>query len=219
MLVAELVFRIFAQIVPNRVPAGSGSMPTWQFYMNGNRRDGTPFALHQHAFGGMGARPGLDGLASVSFPYSVRDVSVEWSEAETPIEIERRELIADSGGAGQWRGGLGEELVLRTTAESDVDHSDPIIFSGTAGRMRTPAEGLFGGGNGSVAEIGVGGKLLNATASPSSRIPAAQEIKLRLPGGGGYGDPSKRDPAHVRNDLRNGYISEEGARKHYGWKG
>jgi N-methylhydantoinase B len=66
-LVAELVFRIFAQMVPDRVPAGSGSMPTWQFYMSGRRRDGTPFALHQHAFGGMGARPGLDGLASVSF--------------------------------------------------------------------------------------------------------------------------------------------------------
>src|SRR5260370_17532235 len=83
-------------------------MPTWQFYINGVERDGEAFALHQHAFGGMGGRPGMDGLASVSFPYNVRDVSVEWAELETPIFFERRELIVDSGGAGRWRGGPGE---------------------------------------------------------------------------------------------------------------
>ena len=94
MLVSELVFRILAEIAPDRVPADSGAMPTWQFYVNGFRRNGEGFALHQHAFGGQGGRPGADGLPAVSFPYNVRNVSVEWSETETPILFERRELIA-----------------------------------------------------------------------------------------------------------------------------
>ena len=72
MLVSELMFRVLSRIAPDRVPADSGSMPTWQFYVNGVRPDGEAFALHQHAFGGMGGRPGDDGLASVSFPYNVR---------------------------------------------------------------------------------------------------------------------------------------------------
>ena len=63
MLVSELMFRILAEIAPDRAPADSGSMPTWQFYVNGVKRDGEAFALHQHAFGGMGGRPGMDGLA------------------------------------------------------------------------------------------------------------------------------------------------------------
>ena len=113
MLVSELMFRVLSRIAPDRVPADSGSMPTWQFYVNGVRPDGEAFALHQHAFGGMGGRPGDDGLASVSFPYNVRDVSIEWSEMETPVLYEARELIADSGAAGEFRGGLGQELILQ----------------------------------------------------------------------------------------------------------
>ena len=96
MLVSELMFRVLSRIAPDRVPADSGSMPTWQFYVNGVRPNGEAFALHQHAFGGMGGRPGDDGLTSVSFPYNVRDVSIEWSEMETPVLYEARELIADS---------------------------------------------------------------------------------------------------------------------------
>ena len=94
-------------------------MPTWQFYVNGSWRDGEGWALHQHAFGGMGGRPGADGLGAISFPYNVRNVSVEWSETETPVLFLRRELITDSGGAGHWRGGLGEELVMTVLEQRD----------------------------------------------------------------------------------------------------
>src|SRR5262249_60313448 len=87
MLVSELMFRILAEIAPDRVPADSGSMPTWQFYVNGARRDGEAFALHQHAFGGMGARPGADGLAATSFPYNVRDGPIRGAEAGTPASF------------------------------------------------------------------------------------------------------------------------------------
>lgn len=213
-LVGELVFRIFAEIVPSRVPADSGAVPTWQFYVNGARRDSSPFALHQHAFGGMGARPGRDGLASVSFPYNVRDVSVEWSEHETPILFEKRELITDSGGAGQWRGGLGEELVLR--AGQDIDPSQALVLSGSAGRMQNPAQGLFGGRSGAPGAIFAGERRLAATASPEVSIHSEETLRLLLPGGGGYGDPAKRDRALIDRDLRNGYITPEAARSTYG---
>jgi len=217
MLVGELMFRIFSRIVPDRVPADSGSVPTWQFYLNGMRRNGEPFALHQHAFGGMGGRPGKDGLASVSFPYNVRDVSAEWSETETPLLFEKRELITDSGGAGQWRGGLGEELVIRSLETSDIDPEHPLDLSGSAGRMKNPASGLLGGLEGSLASIRVGVNPLRPTASPSAKLKLGEELVMRLPGGGGYGDPLKRDRGAVERDIKNGYISLEAARRFYGY--
>jgi N-methylhydantoinase B len=218
MLVSELMFRILCEIAPDRVPADSGSMPTWQFYVNGVRRGGEAFALHQHAFGGMGARPGADGLASVSFPYNVRDVSVEWSELETPLMIERRELIADSGGAGQWRGGLGEELVLRAV-EGKVDPAKPIVLSGSAGRMRFAPEGLFGAGPGALGRIEVNGTPIAPSSSPEVTLRVGDVVRLLLPGGGGHGDPRRRERALIERDLANGYVTPEAARLDYGYEG
>jgi N-methylhydantoinase B len=217
MLVSELMFRILAEVAPDRVPADSGSMPTWQFYVNGTRRDGEPFALHQHAFGGMGARPGRDGLASVSFPYNVRDVSVEWSELETPLLFEKRELLPDSGGPGRWRGGLGEEMVLRAAGEGRVDPTKPVVLSGSAGRMQFPPAGVFGGGAGGFGRIEVGGTPIAPTSSPEIVFTSRDVVRLALPGGGGYGPPRERDRALVESDLRNGYITPDGAARDYGW--
>jgi N-methylhydantoinase B len=218
-LIAELMFRAFAQVVPDRVPADSGSLPVWQFYVAGVRRSGAAFALHQHAFGGMGGRPGRDGLASLSFPYNVRDVSVEWSEMETPVLIDRRELLADSGGPGQWRGGLGEEFVLRTFPGGDVDRAKPLILSGSAGRMRFPPQGLFGGRPGALCRIDVNDTPMRPTSSPEIAFRATDVVRLRLPGGGGYGDPARRDRQLIESDLRNGYVTPEAARGDYGWDG
>jgi N-methylhydantoinase B len=217
-LVGELMFRVFAEMVPSRVPADSGAVPTWQFYLNGSRADGAPFALHQHAFGGMGARPGRDGLASVSFPYNVRDVSVEWSEHETPVIFEKRELIVDSGGVGQWRGGLGEELIIRPrlTGPEPASHG-PMVLSGSAGRMRNPAKGLLKGQPGSLGAINVGDIALDATASPAAVVAPGETLQFLLPGGGGYGDPALRNRAQIESDLRNGYISAEAARRDYNY--
>jgi len=214
MLVSELMFRILADIAPDRVPADSGSMPTWQFYVNGTRTNGEPFALHQHAFGGMGGRPGLDGLASVSFPYNVRDVSVEWSEMETPLMFEKRELIADSGGAGQWRGGLAEEMVIRAMPDR-VDPRAPIVLSGSAGRMQFPPAGALGGRSGALGRIEVNGRATPSSSSPEIVFGPNDVVRLLLPGGGGYGDPKKRDRRLIERDLKNGYVTGEAAARDY----
>lgn len=211
MLVSELMFRALAKIAPDRVPADSGSMPTWQFYVNGLRPSGEAFALHQHAFGGMGGRPGRDGLAAVSFPYNVRDVSIEWSETETPILYEARELIPDSGGAGEFRGGLGQELVLRAYP-GGVAAGRPLVLSGSAGRMRTPPRGLLGGGDGALARIEVNGHPIAPTSSPEITFGEGDVVRLALPGGGGWGEPARRDPAMIAADLEDGYVTQTGRR-------
>jgi N-methylhydantoinase B/oxoprolinase/acetone carboxylase alpha subunit len=208
MLVSELVFRILGEIAPERVPADSGSMPTWQFYVSGLHRNGEAWALHQHAFGGMGGRPGADGLAAVSFPYNVRNVSVEWSETETPILFLRRELIPDSGGQGQWRGGLGEELAMTVEATADVSPAAPLVLSGSAGRTRYPAQGLLSGGPGSLGSVAVNDEPIAPTSAPDLRFKIGDVMRLRTPGGAGHGDPSKRSRTAVESDLRDGYISK-----------
>ena len=215
MLVSDLMFRILADIAPDRAPAESGSLPTWQFYVNGVRRNGELFALHQHAFGGMGGRPGRDGLGSISFPYNVRDVSIEWSEVETPVLFERRELIAESGGPGRWRGGLGEELVL--AGHGDVDAAVPLILSGSAGRMAAGPLGLFGGGAGGLGRISVDGEPIPPTSSPNVAFHSGQRLSLRCPGGGGHGKPGERPAAAILADLADGYVTPVGAKRDYGY--
>jgi N-methylhydantoinase B len=216
MLVSELVFRILADIAPQRVPADSGSMPTWQFYLNGLRRNGEAWALHQHAFGGMGGRPGADGLAAVSFPYNVRNVSVEWAETETPVLFLRRELIADSGGPGECRGGLGEELALTVEPTADVSEASPLTLSGSAGRMRYPAEGVAGGWPGSRGSIEVNGEVIPATSAPDVQFRPGDVLRLRTPGGGGHGAPADRPIAAIDADLSDGYITSAAAGEPYG---
>ena len=217
MLVSELMFRVLSRIAPDRVPADSGSMPTWQFYVNGVRPNGEAFALHQHAFGGMGGRPGDDGLASVSFPDNVRDVSIEWSEMETPVLYEARELIADSGGAGEFRGGLGQELILQAYG-GRVKEGAPLVLSGSAGRMRFPPRGLLGGGDGSYGAIEVNGEAIAPSSSPNVTFHEGDVVRLRLPGGGGHGDPARRRRGRIEADLEAGYVTPEGARRDYGYE-
>ena len=216
MLVSELVFRALAKIAPGRVPADSGSMPTWQFYVYGLHPNGTTFALHQHAFGGMGGRPGRDGLAAVSFPYNVRDVSIEWSESETPVLYESRELIPNSGGAGEFRGGLGQELVMRAYP-GGVAPGSTLVLSGGAGRMRFPPAGLAGGKAGSLGRIEVNGRPIDPTSSPEVVFQEQDVVRLALPGGGGLGDPLQRRSQAVAEDLAAGYVTAERARDDYGY--
>ncbi len=217
---SDLAFMALSQAAPDRAPAGSGSLPICQFYNSGLRRSGEPFLLHQHAFGGMGGRPGRDGLASVSFPNSVREVSTEALETETPLLYERREIECDSGGAGRWRGGAGEVLVMRAVPGGDVDPASTIVFSGSGGRFTEPPHGVLGGSPGSIARILVDGVPVDPAVlgnSPEVHFRADQVLTVELPGGGGYGDPRQRDPRLVEEDLRGGYISEEAAVRDYGF--
>jgi N-methylhydantoinase B/oxoprolinase/acetone carboxylase alpha subunit len=165
----------------------------------------------------MGGRPGADGLAAVSFPYNVRNVSVEWSETETPVLFVRRELIADSGGAGRWRGGLGEELALTVEPTADVAAGVPLVLSGSAGRTRYAAQGVAGGRPGGLGWIAVNDdEPIAPTSAPDFQFKAGDIVRLKTPGGAGHGEPAQRTGDEIRADRTDGYVTAETAQREHG---
>ena len=119
-----------------------------------------------------------------------------------------KELRQDSGGAGQFRGGLGQDCEVEVRSNGDVQLS---VFSD---RRKYPAEGLLGGKPGATTSI----ELTDGVKMhPKSRtvVKPGTRLLLRYAGGGGYGDPSERDPQALKNDLRNGYVSQAAAQTDY----
>jgi N-methylhydantoinase B len=133
--------------------------------------------------------------------------------------FERRELIADSGGAGEWRGGLGEELAFRIEPDADIHPARPMVVSGSAGRMRFPPLGAAGGKNGSLGWVTVSDVPIEPTSAPDMTLGPGDLVRLKVPGGGGHGDPARRTPARIAADLRDGYATPEGVRRDYGRDG
>ena len=134
---------------------------------------------------------------------------MEVIETLAPLVIRKRELRADSGGPGAFRGGLGQ------TMEIEVLSDEPYIFSGMYERLNFPAPGLHGGKQGQT------GRLLTSNSAElkskfSCRLPQDTVVTLEMPGGGGFGPPMQRDPLQVLDDVRNGYVSPTSAREDYG---
>lgn len=213
----DLLFRALGDAIPEAVLAGSGACPVWLFTMAGYRRDMTPFLLNAHAMGGLGARPDTDGISTVTFPPNVRDIPAEVIETETPLIVECREYLPNSGGAGRTRGGLGERLTIRARAEGDLHPRKDVVISVFPGRLRKPAQGLFGGHDG-----GLGTVMVNGVASTHDRLgnesvlAPGDELTYRTPGGGGYGHPFDRNVDDVVTDARRGYVGVDEARETYG---
>jgi N-methylhydantoinase B len=157
----------------------------------------------------MGARPSSDGLSATAFPSGIKGVPAEAIEAVSPVLMLKRELRPDSGGAGRFRGGLGQEMVLRMDTDSAVLHS--CMYD----RTKSPARGFMGGASGAVGEL-----ILSDGSRPHPKgkyeLQPGQTVTLRLPGGGGFFSPMARDPQRVLNDVRQGRVSEEAARNGYG---
>jgi len=151
--------------------------------------------------GGLGAGVGYDGADATDNPVSnCSNTPVEALEVDHRFcRIIAYELLPDSGGVGQWRGGLGFRRVYEIL-------EDGVVFSSYSDRFETAAEGLFGGGPGAS-----GSYTLHRAGEPTV-LPMSLNIELRrgdilecrFGGGGGFGDPANRDPAAVRRDLREG---------------
>ena len=124
--VTPLVYGALAQALPDRVQAGSGMMNLVTF--QGTRRDGRPFSTLYFAAGGYGALRDLDGWCTLPHPSNMATVPVEVWETLTHTTIESKRLLPDTGGPGQWRGGLGQEVVLR----NDTGHPSPRSAWATA---------------------------------------------------------------------------------------
>jgi N-methylhydantoinase B len=203
--IPSAIFAALSGAMPGRLMA-PGADPIWLSVWRGQN---PPFTLTVFQVGGTGARPSKDGLNAVGFPSGVAGVPAEVIESLSPVVLKQRELRIDSGGPGQWRGGLGQltEFARRGEGRWSV--------SSIADRTAYAAPGLLGGGAGATGEVVLDdGTRLHAKAMVDLKV--GDTVHVNLPGGGGYGDPFTRDWQKVLWDVIEGYVSPEQAEKKYG---
>jgi N-methylhydantoinase B len=205
----EAIFGALVKCIPEKVMAASGTYPLWLTIFSGEFQDGRPYVLHFNASGGQGARSYMDGPSTMVFPGNIANTPIELLETESTVLCEKKTLVPGSGGPGKHRGGLGQDVVLRNIADSTV--------AGTVvgGRYRNGPVGFSGGLSGTKGVVQVNEE------EPFSRskqvlLHAGDRLRLRLPGGGGFGDPLERDVQLVLDDVRQGLVSPEEAREFYG---
>jgi N-methylhydantoinase B len=214
-MIPDTVFSALDKLLPGRVPAeGAGALCNFQVSLRptaGNEVSGKTARAEVLAFnsGGSGARPESDGLNATAFPSGVMTMPVEATEHTGPITVWRKELRPDSGGAGQFRGGLGQYMEVGALPGYEFD------FQAMFDRVNHPARGRNGGEDGAPTTICQDdGKPMRGKGKQP--VDVGQRVLLAFPGGGGYGDPLRRDRDLVRRDLARGYISEEMAENTYG---
>jgi N-methylhydantoinase B len=159
--------------------------------------------------GGAGARPEKDGLSATAFPSGVRTIPVEATESVAPIVFYRREFRDGSGGPGQFRGGLGQVIELGGAGAT------PLALLCNFERVHHPARGRSGGQPGAAGVVTLrSGRPIRPKGRQT--VPPRDAICLQLPGGGGFGDPRARESGRVREDVLDGLITADAARRDYG---
>ncbi|BBO91828.1 hydantoinase B/oxoprolinase family protein [Desulfosarcina ovata] len=211
--VTEIIYRAMAQVLPDRVVAASGGTPAAMNIFYGKRGDGQPFHSVIIRGGGMGASEDADGPHVYIFPANGANTPVEIFESDTPIIVEQRSVIADSGGPGKQRGGLGKVEVFRIPDDAYAP-SGPVNLGIQAGRFRYPPHGLADGQYGQLAQFSVNGNPGNPYGL--TQLVPGDVITMDAAGGGGYGPPLERDIELVANDVLDGYVSLHNAKTIYG---
>jgi N-methylhydantoinase B len=204
--VTPLVMGAFADALPERVQAQSGMVDL--INVQGKVVGGREMSNMFFASGGYGAMDGMDGMPTLATPASMKIIPIEVWETLTGITIESKRLLPDSGGAGKYRGGLGQEVIMRN------DPGHPLTLSFFGRQTDFAPQGVRGGKPGTPHRYTIEGKSVHAIGR--STLNASEKLVVILPGGGGYGDPKLRDPDSVRRDVRDGFVSSEGARRDYG---
>ncbi|MGV6849491.1 MAG: hydantoinase B/oxoprolinase family protein, partial [Marinibacterium sp.] len=214
-MIPDTVYDALDRLLPRTVPAeGAGALCNFQVSLR-PASDAARAAGARRAevltfnSGGSGARPGLDGLNATAFPSGVMTMPVEATEQAGPVLIWRKELRDGSGGAGQYRGGLGQ--VMEVGARDGFEFDFQAMFD----RIDHPARGRMGGGPGAPTTIARSDGAAMA-GKGKQFVPEGARVHLAFPGGGGYGPPYARDRDAVRRDLAMGYIPAETARDIYG---
>jgi N-methylhydantoinase B len=215
-MLPDVVMGCLHQAVAGKAPA-EGTSCLWNPALMGGHGlvpdedfgDATPFAVGLFHTGGAGARPLKDGLSATSFPSGVRNTPVEINESIAPIVVWRKEYRADSGGPGEFRGGAGQVMEIASSEGA------PFAIAATFDRVHHAPRGREGGLDGWTGKVELkSGKVLRNKGTQS--IPSGDRLHLEMPGGGGYGDPLRRDPARVAIDVRDGMVSAQAAKEHYG---
>ncbi len=193
------IYGALARAIPERVVAECGS-PRPMISLNGHHPDGSRYSSTLFLHGGMGASAAMDGPPCIAFPTNSAAAPTEILELTTPILVEEKELLTDSGGAGRHRGGSGQRIVIRS--RSDI----PINASILGQRLRHRAAGLLGGQSGTATSARLNGKI-EPRLFVQLKMQRGDVMEVCSPGGGGYGDPAERDPAAAVQDIAGGYAS------------
>jgi N-methylhydantoinase B len=209
--ITEATLKAMSEIVPDRVVAGSHGQACTNSFSGVDPNTGKRFSYIEILGGGAGARPSKDGPDGQDLHLGrFMNTPVEAAELENPVLIERYEFIPDSGGPGRHRGGL--------SLRRDIRFLTDVTWARYSDRQKFEPRGLFGGLNGSK------GKLVVNPGTPQERhckskgvdqLNAGDVLSIQLPGSGGYGPPTERDPERVQWDAINGKISVESARRDY----
>ena len=217
-MLPDLVIGCLNQALDDQVPA-EGTSCLWNLFAFGGSSQidadsaemmkARVFNVMSFHSGGTGARPGKDGLSATAFPSGVRNVPVEVTEAMSPLLIRRKEYRIDSGGAGRYRGGLGQVMEVVTLDDA------PFAISANYDRVVYPPRGRNGGKDGKPGVLSLGsGAVLKSKGQQT--IPKTEAVIIEMPGGGGLGDPFERDPMKVAEDVDLGLVSRQAAERDYG---
>ncbi len=207
-LLVGVIYDALSQAIPDLVLADSGSAPSMRAVFSGADRQGNRFSQILFASGGMGACPHKDGLSTTAFPTNAGAGSIEAFESISPLIVWRKEYRTDSGGAGKYRGGLGQECEIENRSDT------PLQLSLLSDRWYHPAVGVLGGKNGAPSEISFSDGSVPHQKS-RTQIAPGMRLHMRYAGGGGYGDPAKRETMHIQDDIKNGYVTADAAQRDY----
>ncbi len=208
--VFEAVIGALAAALPGRVVAASSHFanPTFGGYDPRRQRR---FVAYELVLSGNGARAAKDGCEALASAFNASNIPVEAQEANHPVVVERFELIADSAGAGKFRGGCGIRRDMKFLADDGK-------LTNLSERQRFAPYGLFGGKSGVLARTvinpGPGERVVHGKASVDFAY--GDVISFQQSGAGGYGPPFEREPSRVLEDVLEGYVSIETARREYG---
>jgi N-methylhydantoinase B len=219
----DLLLNAFSQAVPERVAAASGGSSSNFLFGGIHPVTGTYYTNYHfdgHGTGGTVQKDGNDG--EITRHSNCRNTPIEVFEGRYPFRNLEYRLMPDSGGAGEHRGGLATTRTLEVTA-------DEITLSCLFDRAKIPGWGLFDGRPGGLSQLlvkRVGDDEFRTfveaynTVSPTKftnvQLKRGDIVRYVTPGGGGYGDPLRRDPQAVLADVRNGWVSVGAAQREYG---
>lgn len=210
----DVVNGALAQALPEDIPAAYYGMSTTTMFSGVSEDGGMPWVLFEIGVGGWGGSHSRDGLESCSAQiHNPANTPIEMVERLHPIRVESYSLRTDSGGPGLHRGGMGLERNVRFLGAKGQ-------FTVLGDRMKFGPYGLNGGGDGAKTEIMLNPGMPNERRLPSkiTGVPLAtgDVMRIRTTGGGGFGDPRRRDRDAVRRDLVLGKISAQAAREIFG---
>lgn len=213
--IPDTVYDALDKILPNTVPVeGAGCLCNFQVSLRPRTDAPAPkSAVRSEVLtfnsGGAGARPTMDGLNATAFPSGVMTMPIEATENAGPVIIWRKELRPDSGGAGKYRGGLGQFMEVGAVEGHEFD------FQAMFDRVDHPARGRQGGAPGAATTIKRSDDE-KMKGKGKQFVPHGRRVLLAFPGGAGFGSSKDRDPALVKRDLARGYISAAVASRDYG---